>query len=70
MAAGEDAFRQAQAHVKKASEALDAGDIETAQVHAQLADVQSRLALAAATVLTSNRDEAGTYRLAVGNLGF
>lgn len=69
MAAGEDAFRQGQVHARKAAEALDGGELEVAKVHAQLADAQSRLALAAAMVLTSDRDEAGTYRLAVGSLG-
>lgn len=69
MAAGDDAFRQGQFYARQAAEALEAGDLEVAKVYAQLADAQSRLALAAATVLTSARDEAATYRLAVGSLG-
>lgn len=69
MAAGDDAFRHGQFYVGKAAEALESGDLEVAKVYAQLADAQSRLALAAATVLTTTRDEASAYRMAVGNLG-
>lgn len=67
---GKDAFFKGQHHAGEAARALDAGDIEMAKVHARIADAQSRLALAAAVVLTTDSDQVGSCRMTAGGLGF
>jgi hypothetical protein len=66
---GEEAFKLARWHAENASAALEGGHLEEARAQTQLADVYSRLALAAAVVLNSTSPQAGTYRIYVGGLG-
>lgn len=69
MSQGADCFRAGQSHAAKAAAAVNDGNLELAAIHNGLAENYSRLALAAAIVLNSSSDEAGTYRMAVGSLG-
>jgi hypothetical protein len=65
---GETSFRLAQKYALTAVQKLEDGAPEEADLYVRLADVQARLAQAAAVVLTTTGGQATGYRILAGGM--